>query len=57
MSTENTHGSEAEIESFMTFYSVSTLQELVLIQARHIERLQEKIPPTQMPITTKTRFA
>ena len=36
---------DMELVQLMRFYSVSTVRELVDIQARHIVRLQEKLPP------------
>ena len=35
-----------EIKRLLSFYSVDTLEALVEAQASHIERLQEKLPPT-----------
>lgn len=34
------------IDQLKRFYGVTTLVDLVMIQARHVERLQEKLPPT-----------
>ena len=34
-----------EIAQLMKFYSVETMEDLVAIQARHVERLQAKLPP------------
>lgn len=39
------------------FYSVDTFPALVVAMERHIEKLQAKLPPNDMPATTKTRFA
>lgn len=36
--------SNEQVERLKRFYDVQTLEELVLIQARHIERLQAKVP-------------
>ena len=33
----------AEIEEFKKFYNVGTIEKVVLAQAKHIERLQEKV--------------
>lgn len=35
---------QQSIETLKRFYGVTTLEQLVLIQAHHIERLQAKIP-------------
>lgn len=35
-----------EFEQLATFYSVSTLEALIRIQAEHVESLQKKLPPT-----------
>lgn len=35
----------ADMSRLMSFYDVATLQELVLAQNRHIEKLQSKLPP------------
>lgn len=45
------------IAELMKFYSVSTLEELILIQARHIERLQAKLRPMPDTQPRKSRFA
>lgn len=39
------------------FYSVDTFPALVAAMERHIEKLQSKLPPNDMPALTKTRFA
>lgn len=36
-----------KIAHLMQFYQVSSLKDLVLMQDRHIERLQAKLPPTR----------
>lgn len=39
---------EAEaIARLMKFYAVETLEQLVAIQAHHIERLQARLPPAR----------
>jgi len=38
-------GNDAEIKQLMNFYGVNDLWNLVIAQARHIERLQAKLPP------------
>lgn len=37
---------EELVAQLMAFYDVKTIEELVLIQHHHIERLQAKLPPT-----------
>lgn len=44
-----------EITQLMQFYDVDTIDALVLAQAQHIERLQSKLPPNDMPIRTHVR--
>jgi hypothetical protein len=48
---------EREIAQLKRFYSVETLQALVLAQAKHVERLQAKLPPTPDTQPRKSRFA
>lgn len=49
--------SNEQIQQLKRFYGVSTLEELVLIQAQHVERLQAKIPPLRDEQPRKSRFA
>jgi len=39
-------GPSEPIKQLMRFYAVTTLQELVEAQSRHVEKLQAKLPPT-----------
>lgn len=43
------------IAQLLRFYSVKTLQELVLEQASHIEKLQAKVPRDNQPAFTRVR--
>ena len=40
---------DADLDSLLTFYGVTTLSDLAREQARHVERLQAKLPPTPNP--------
>lgn len=53
----NEEESKETIDRLMKFYSVNTLDELVVMQDRHIERLQAKLPPTPDTQPRKVRFA
>ena len=46
-----------ELKQLMDFYAVDSVEELALQQARHIEKLQAKIPPLKDDQPTKPRFA
>jgi hypothetical protein len=46
-----------DLAQLMKFYAVSTLEELARIQAKHIERLQEKLPDAPNGQPSKPRFA
>jgi hypothetical protein len=54
--TERTLTAET-IAQLMRFYNVETMEQLVLAQDRHIERLQAKLPPTPDTQPRKSRFA
>lgn len=54
---EASRTSNEQIQQLKRFYGVSTLEELVLIQAQHVERLQAKIPPLRDEQPRKSRFA
>jgi hypothetical protein len=45
------------IVQLMRFYGVTTQEELILAQDRHIERLQAKLPTTPDTQPRKVRFA
>lgn len=47
----------SEVERLMRFYSVETLEELIAMQAHHVERLQARLPPTPDTQPRKSRFA
>ena len=36
---------KSEVDALMRFYAVDTLEGLVEAQAKHVERLQAKLPP------------
>lgn len=58
MSTEELRVAEEKtIETLKRFYNVETLEQLVLAQDRHIERLLTKLPPTPDSQPRKARFA
>jgi len=46
---------DADIRQLMKFYSAIDLTELARIQARHVERLQEKLPKDNQPAVTFPR--
>jgi len=48
---------EQLIETLKRFYNVETLEQLVIAQDGHIERLQAKLPPTPDTQPRKARFA
>lgn len=48
---------EREIDQLKRFYAVDNLRDLALAQAKHVERLQAKLPPTPDTQPRKSRFA
>lgn len=46
---------DADIRQLMKFYSAIDLTELARIQARHVERLQSKLPKDNQPAVTFPR--
>jgi hypothetical protein len=48
---------QEELDELFKFYNVSDLFALVFIQARQIERLQEKLSEYEIRYPSKTRFA
>ena len=43
------------IRQLMKFYAAATLEELIETQAKHVERLQAKLPSIQQPAFTRVR--
>ncbi len=50
-------GIEAELASLRAFYGVTTNDALIFAQAKHIERLQAKLPSNDQPAVTRVRVA
>jgi hypothetical protein len=48
---------ETQIAQLKRFYGAKHLSDLVLEQAKHVERLQAKLPPTTDTQPRKVRFA
>lgn len=46
-----------DIQDLMRFYAVDTLEALVAAQARHIEKLQSKLPKADSGAPMRQRFA